>query len=39
MHRFDYAKASYDRLFQVAGVNLDYTLKIKKSNPGGYYLR
>ena len=38
MHRLDYAKASYDRLFQVAGVNLDYTLKIKKSNLGGHYL-
>lgn len=38
MYRLDYAKATYDRLFQVIGVNLDYTLKIKKTNTGGHYL-
>jgi hypothetical protein len=36
MYRPDYAKATYDRLFQVVGVNLDYTLKLKKSQ--GHYL-
>jgi hypothetical protein len=36
IYRPDYAKATYDRLFQVVGVNLDYTLKLKKSN--GHYL-
>ncbi len=38
MYRPDFAKATYNRLFQVVGVNLDYTLKIKKSNPSGHYL-
>lgn len=38
IHRLDYAKTTYDRLFQVVGLNLDYTLKIKKSNPSGHYL-
>lgn len=38
MYRPDYAKSSYNRLFQVVGLNLDYTLKIKKSNTGGHYL-
>lgn len=37
MYRPDFAKATYNRLFQVVGVNLDYTLKIKKSNPSGHY--
>ena len=36
MYRPDYAKATYDRLYQVVGVNLDYTLKLKKSH--GHYL-
>lgn len=38
IYRQDYAKATYDRLFQVIGVNIDYTLKIKKTNIGGHYL-
>lgn len=38
MYRPDFAKATYNRLFQVVGVNLDYTLRIKKSNPSGHYL-
>jgi hypothetical protein len=36
IYRPDYAKATYNRLFQVVGVNLDYTLKLKKSH--GHYL-
>lgn len=36
MYRPDYAKATYNRLYQVVGVNLDYTLKIKKTQ--GHYL-
>jgi hypothetical protein len=38
MYRPDFAKATYNRLFQVVGINLDYTLKIKKSKPSGHYL-
>ena len=30
IYRLDYAKATYDRLFQVFGANIEYTLKIKK---------
>jgi hypothetical protein len=33
IYRLDYAKKTYDRLFQVAGVNLEYTLKLKKLIP------
>ncbi|MGO4817109.1 DUF2490 domain-containing protein [Flavobacterium sp. W22_SRS_FP1] len=36
MYRPDYAKATYNRLYQVVGVNLDYKLKLKKSQ--GHYL-
>jgi hypothetical protein len=30
IYRLDYAKASYDRLFQVIGANIEYTLKSTK---------
>lgn len=30
IYRLDYAKATYDRLFQVLGANIEYSLKLKK---------
>ena len=32
IYRLDYAKATYDRLFQVIGANIEYSLKIKKGH-------
>ncbi len=32
IYRLDYAKATYDRLFQVIGANIEYSLKLKKRN-------
>jgi hypothetical protein len=30
IYRLDYAKAKYDRLFQVIGANVEYSFKLKK---------
>jgi hypothetical protein len=32
IYRLDYAKATYDRLFQVLGANIEYSLKLKKGH-------
>jgi hypothetical protein len=32
IYRLDYAKVKYDRLFQVIGANIEYSLKIKKGH-------
>lgn len=32
IYRLDYSKANYDRLFQVLGANIEYSLKLKKGH-------
>jgi Protein of unknown function (DUF2490) len=32
IYRLDYAKATYDRLFQVLGANIEYSLKLKNGH-------